>query len=64
MRLPQRAFAHALPWWQELILDWIATWQTIRYLQVEAVADGESLIWECPTDLDYARQDLEALFHQ
>ena len=64
MRLPMRAFAHALPWWQELILDWVSSWQTIRYLEVEAAADGESLIWECPTHLDYARQDLEALFHQ
>jgi hypothetical protein len=63
MRLPKRAFPDALPWWQELLLDWIATWQTIRYLQVESV-DGESLIWECPTHLDYARQELEALFHQ
>jgi len=63
MRLPNRSFAHALPWWQELVLDWVATWQTIRYLQVEAV-DGSSLEWECPSDLDYARQDLEALLHQ
>ena len=63
MRLPMRAFAHALPWWQELVLDWISSWQTIRYLEVEA-ADGSSLEWECPSDLDYARQELEALFHQ
>ena len=64
MRLPKRAFAHALPWWQELILDWVSSWQTIRYLRVEAVASGSSLEWDCPTDTDFARQNLEALYHQ
>jgi hypothetical protein len=63
MRLPKRAFAHALPWWQELVLDWVSSWQTIRYLSVESV-DGSSLEWDCPTHLDCARQGLEALFHQ
>ena len=63
MRLPQRAFAHALPWWQELILDWVSSWQTIRYITVEA-ADGSNLEWDCPTDTDCARQNLEALYHQ
>ena len=63
MRLPKRAFSHALPWWQELVLDWVSSWQTIRYLQVEAV-DGSSLEWDCPTDTDYARHNLEALYHQ
>jgi hypothetical protein len=62
--LRRRAFASSIPWWQELILDWVSSWQTIRYLEVEAVADDAALTWECPTDADLARHQLEALYHQ
>lgn len=50
-----------LKWWQELILNWVASWDTIGDLAVSS-ADGEAYTaWELPSDLDLARQELEEL---
>jgi len=50
-----------LPWWQELLLNWVASWPSISQLVVVA-ADGETQCsWSLPTDLDLKRAELEEL---
>ncbi len=50
-----------LRWWQELILNWVASWSTVGDLTVSS-ADGEDYTaWELPTDLDLKRMELEEL---
>ncbi len=50
-----------LPWWQELLLNWVASWATISTVVVIA-ADGETQCeWSLPTDLELTRQELEEL---
>ena len=53
-----------LSWWQELILNWVASWDAIGDLTVTS-ADGESYCsWELPTDIELARMELEELIEQ
>lgn len=50
-----------LRWWQELILNWVASWKSIGTLVVIS-ADGEYQIsWDVPSDLDLQRMELEEL---
>jgi hypothetical protein len=50
-----------LPWWQELILNWVASWGSLASLTVVS-ADRELYVsWDLPTDLDMQRAELEAL---
>lgn len=50
-----------LHWWQELILNWVASWKSIGTLVVIS-ADGEDQIsWDVPSDLDLQRLELEEL---
>jgi hypothetical protein len=50
-----------LPWWQELILNWVASWGSLASLTVVS-ADRELCVsWDLPTDLDMQRAELEAL---
>ena len=52
---------HWLPWWQELLLNWVASWATVGHLVVVA-ADGEQQCeWSIPSDLDCQRAQLEQL---
>lgn len=50
-----------LAWWQELILNWVATWQSIDYMHVCSSTTDDCLEWEVPTDLELARLELEEL---
>lgn len=53
-----------LTWWQELILNWVASWATISTLVVIA-ADGEKQCeWSLPSDLELERQRLEELMEK
>jgi hypothetical protein len=48
-----------LAWWQELILNWVASWSTVSTLVVVS-ADGElQCSWSLPSDLEIDRQRLE-----
>jgi hypothetical protein len=50
-----------LRWWQELILNWVSTWETVGELTVTS-ADGETYAsWDLPSDLDLKRLELEEL---
>ena len=50
-----------LSWWQELILNWAASWQSIETLHVTSSKTDQETTWDVPTDLELARQELEEL---
>ena len=50
-----------LTWWQELILNWAASWETIKTLHVISAKTDDGITWNVPTDLDLARIKLEEL---
>ena len=50
-----------LSWWQELILNWAASWETIETLHVTSAVTDDCLTWDVPSDWDLARLDLEEL---
>ena len=52
-----------LAWWQELILNWVATWQSIDYMHVCSSTTDDCFEWEVPTDLELARLELEELLN-
>ena len=53
-----------LAWWQELILNWVASWACVGSLVVVA-PDGETIAeWSLPSDLRLKRQELEQLLER
>jgi len=50
-----------LSWWQELILNWAASWQSIETLHVTSSKTDQEVTWDVPTDLDLQRVELEQL---
>lgn len=50
-----------LAWWQELILNWVASWNTIEILHVTSSATDKEVTWDVPTDLELKRMELEEL---
>ena len=51
-----------LRWWQELILNWVASWSTVGEVNVTISTTDEYIGWNVPTDIDLARMQLEELF--
>lgn len=53
-----------LAWWQELLLNWVASWNAIGTLTITS-ADGEDLCeWDIPSDLELAHMELEELIER
>jgi hypothetical protein len=53
-----------LAWWQELILNWVSTWDSIGCLTVTSAADpDEWMAWDLPSDLDLKGMELEELLN-
>ena len=50
-----------LSWWQELILNWAASWQSIETLHVTSSATDQEVTWDVPTDLELKSMELEQL---
>ena len=50
-----------LTWWQELILNWAASWQTIETLHCTSSKTDQEVTWDVPTDLELKRMELEQL---
>jgi hypothetical protein len=50
-----------LSWWQELILNWVASWASVGSLTVTSTTEDEYATWDVPTDLELARMQLEEL---
>ena len=53
-----------LPWWQELMLNWVSSWSTIGSLQVVASNREDVFTWDLPTDLEHQRAELEQLLER
>ena len=52
-----------LAWWQELILNWVASWESVETLHVTSSKTDQDVTWDVPTDLELARQELEELLN-
>ena len=50
-----------LAWWQELILNWAASWDTVETLHVTSSQTDDCITWDMPTDIELARLELEEL---
>ena len=50
-----------LSWWQELILNWAASWQSIETLHITSSKTDQEVTWDVPTDLQLKRMELEQL---
>jgi len=50
-----------LSWWQELILNWVASWSAVGVLVVTAADGDEQAEWHLPTDLELQKMELEEL---
>ena len=50
-----------LAWWQELILNWVASWESVETLHVTSSETDQEVTWDVPTDLDLQRMELEQL---
>lgn len=50
-----------LAWWQELILNWVASWATVGALVVISPDGERQCEWSLPSDLELKRQELEEL---
>ncbi len=51
-----------LAWWQELILNWVSSWDSVGCLTITSADDpDEWMAWDLPTDLDLKRMELEEL---
>ena len=50
-----------LAWWQELILNWVASWESVETLHVTSSKTDQEVTWDVPTDLDLQRMELEEL---
>lgn len=47
-----------LRWWQELILNWVASWENIAIVMV-ITNDGQQIEWDVPPDYERDRMELE-----
>ena len=53
-----------LSWWQELIVNWVASWHAVGELHITS-ADGEDICsYDLPSDLELERLALEELLRQ
>ena len=50
-----------LSWWQELILNWVASWDAVGMLHVTSSQSDDDTTWAIPTDIELARLQLEEL---
>ncbi len=61
---PSLLFSRELPWlswWQELVLNWVASWDAVGDLTVTSADREDCCSWDVPTDLEMARMELEEL---
>ena len=53
-----------LPWWQELTLNWVASWRSVGTLVVCSADGQEECHWSLPSDVDMQRAELEQLLER
>lgn len=52
-----------LPWWQELIINWVSSWRSVGCVTVTNAVGDDFCTWNLPTDLNMKRASLEELLH-
>lgn len=52
-----------LAWWQELILNWVATWNSVEILFVSSATVDDSVEWDFPSDTELKRLEFEELLN-
>ena len=50
-----------LAWWQELVLNWVASWEVLNTLHVTSSKTNQEVAWRVPSDLELKRMELEEL---
>lgn len=50
-----------LTWWQELLINWVASWPTVGAVVIISASGDEQCEWKLPSDLDLKRLELEEL---
>jgi hypothetical protein len=50
-----------LSWWQELVVNWVASWRTVSSVVVISADGEEQGEWHLPSDTDLRRLELEEL---
>lgn len=50
-----------LTWWQEIIINWVASWKTVSTIIIVSADGNEQCEWDLPFDLDLQRLELEEL---
>ena len=53
-----------LAWWQELILNWVASWHAVSTITVFSADGDEFAEWDLPSDIELIRQELEQLLKE
>jgi hypothetical protein len=48
-----------LPWWQEIILNWVATWDTVSIVLVVSSDGQDQAQWDAPADWELDKINLE-----
>ncbi len=50
-----------LPWWQELLVNWVASWSSVGTVIVISADGTHQAEWDLPTDVEMQRAQLEEL---
>lgn len=53
-----------LLWWQELILNWVASWRTVGVIAVVSPDGEHGMTWSVPDDVEMQRMQLEELYRE
>lgn len=53
-----------LAWWQELILNWVASWRTVSTIVIVSADGSEQCEWDLPSDTDLKRLELEEILRK
>jgi len=53
-----------LMWWQELILNWVASWRTVGVIAVVSPDGEHEMTWSVPDDVEMQRMQLEELYRE
>jgi hypothetical protein len=52
-----------LRWWQGILLNWVASWDSVGTITVTRPDGDEYVAWDLPSDLDLKRLELEELLN-
>lgn len=53
-----------LSWWQEIIINWVASWRTVSTIVIVSADGNEQCEWDLPSDTDLKRLELEEILRK